>query len=58
MKHLSVKIKDWHIKTYCDNQKYDFDIRCRYTNILTMLCLETQEIITFTKDNERYIIDF
>lgn len=49
--HVPIDFKDWHVKPYCNGQKYDLDTICWRTNILTMLCLETQEIITLTKDD-------
>lgn len=49
---LPIDAKDWHAQVYCNNQKYDLDTGCCRTNILAMLCLETQEIITLTKDND------
>lgn len=49
--HLPIEVDNWHVKSYCDGQKYDLDTGCWHTNILTMLCLETQEIITLTKNN-------
>lgn len=49
--HLPCEMKDWHVKPYCNNQKYDLDTGCWHTDILTMMCLETRENITFTKDD-------
>ena len=52
LNYLPFKVKNWRVKPYCNNQKYDLDTGCWQTNILTMMCLETREIITLTKDND------
>lgn len=47
---VPVDFKDWHVESYCNGQKYDLDTGCWHTGILSMLCLETKEVITLTQE--------